>query len=117
MNNLKYINVPIAFISLCDGNAYDAILLAAIYKTRLKALADETIPSIEIDGDLFLLKTQIEWADEVRFNSSKTIRNCFARLKAKGFISTKVKKSIFHDMQPKLATKIELENIVSTISK
>lgn len=80
------VSVRLDTMTVCDGNAYDAMLLSQILFWH--DLGEDDKPRIRhvYNGNLWLLFNAEEWRSQVRFNSVKTVRGCLDRLAQKGII-------------------------------
>jgi hypothetical protein len=77
--------VPLALIDVCEGNFYDAILLAQIVYWCTPGASGETKLRRRYEGELWIAKRHHEWYDETRVKEG-TARACLRRLRAKGLI-------------------------------
>lgn len=77
--------VPLALIDLCEGNFYDAILLAQIVYWCTPGASGETKLRRRHEGELWIAKRHHEWYDETRLKE-RSARECLKRLRAKGLI-------------------------------
>jgi hypothetical protein len=90
--------MPHAYMWICNGNAYEAQLLAQImYWVDINVSEGKPRVSHMRDGHLWIVKTYDDWAEEMYFNSWTTVRDAMKRLSDKGIIVKETHKSMFHD--------------------
>jgi hypothetical protein len=102
--------VPHAFMWICNGNAYEAQLLAQImYWSEINVGEGTLRLSHMLDGHLWIVKTYDEWAEELYFNSWTTVRDAMKRLSDKEIIVKETHKSMFHDGNTALFVRLNWE--------
>lgn len=85
------------FMQAAKGNAYDAILLSQIlYWADIDMTTRCPRLRYQYKEDWWIVKTYDEWAEEVCFNSGRTISQCLNRLAKHGLIYKETHKSPFH---------------------
>lgn len=86
-------------VAMCDGNAYDAMLLAQlVYWFSEPGRVTHTR-----DGKLWVVKTYDEWAGEIGI-TERTLKRSMGRLEAMGLVERRTHKSAYHDGKTALHT-------------
>jgi hypothetical protein len=89
--------VPFSFIDLCEGNLYEALILAQVmYWADVDTHKGGPRLSYEHGGHVWIVKTYEEWAKELHLNSWTTVRACITRLTEAKLIIKETHKSVFH---------------------
>lgn len=95
--NRNGVFVPFIFIDLCEGNLYEAVILAqAMYWADVDTSKGAPRLSHRHGDHFWIVKTYEEWAKELHLNSWTTVRDAIKRLSDKGFLIKETHKSIFH---------------------
>jgi hypothetical protein len=102
--------LPHAYMWICNGNAYEAQLLAQImYWSDINVGQGTLRLSHMLDGHLWIVKTYEEWAADLYFNSWTTVRDAMKRLADKGIVIKETHKSMFHDGNTALYVRLNWE--------
>jgi|GEM_PF-3993506 len=102
--------LPHAYMWICNGNAYEAQLLAQIMYWSDINVGEGTLRLSHMrDGHLWIVKTYEDWAEEMYFNSWTTVRDAMKRLSDKGIVIKETHKSMFHDGNTALFIRLNWE--------
>ena len=102
--------VPFSFLEMCDGNAFEALILAQVaYWSDIDKRKSAPRLSHEYGGHLWIVKTYEEWARELHLKSWTTVRACIARLVENNLIIKETHKSAFHSGNTALFLRLNWE--------